>query len=191
MKNIHKQTGFTLVEVLIALLIFAVGLLGLSGLKLRAHQTAKFAHSQTVATLQATSMVEKMRSNLAGVAANDYVYNFNADGDSVADADCAPASVNPCSATERAATDIAEWVVELNNSIPIANQLGAINAGSANVQICRDANPELIPPAGPGSGIVCEGGVVQQWTLYIDWTDRRDIDNTNQLVRRYAMTFIP
>lgn len=59
------QGGFTLIEILVAILVFATGLLALAGLQL---QTLRYGHSaglRTVATMQAASLADMIRSNKA------------------------------------------------------------------------------------------------------------------------------
>lgn len=184
-KNLNN--GFTLVEVLVALLIFAIGMLGLAGLQLRAHQSSNYAQTRTIATIKVAGLAERMRANLAGVTARNYEYDYGADGDPVADNDCAVGSGAVCSAADRAETDIAEWIQEVGTALPILTIGGALN-GTSDIVICRDSDPETQAGATPGSGIVCDNSATT-WTVYVDWTDRRNM--TSQDVQRYSFTFVP
>ncbi len=61
----RMQGGFTLIEILVAILVFATGLLALAGLQL---QTLRYGHNaglRTVATMQAASLADMIRSNKA------------------------------------------------------------------------------------------------------------------------------
>ncbi len=61
----RRQGGFTLIEILVAILVFATGLLALAGLQL---QTLRYGHSaglRTVATMQAASLADMIRANKA------------------------------------------------------------------------------------------------------------------------------
>ena len=64
--------GFTLLEVLVALLIFSVGLLGLAGMQIHGAQNTRIALVRSIAVQQAYDMAERIRSNRAGVLAGDY-----------------------------------------------------------------------------------------------------------------------
>jgi len=61
------QHGFSMIEVLVSLLVIAVGLLGLSGLQIASVKGTSNAHSRNVATNLAMELSERMRSNPAGV----------------------------------------------------------------------------------------------------------------------------
>ena len=64
MKRISHLNGFTLMEVLIALLIFSLGMLGLAGLMVVSVKTNHSAYLRTQASFIAQSMANRMRSNL-------------------------------------------------------------------------------------------------------------------------------
>jgi len=58
-----KQSGVSLLEVLIAVLVLSVGLLGIAGLQTANLRNTQSAHQRTVAVLLATSMGERIRAN--------------------------------------------------------------------------------------------------------------------------------
>ena len=188
MKTNRTQKGFTLIEVLVALLIFAIGMLGLAGLQLRAHQSSSYATSRTAATLKVAGLAERMRANLTGVTAGNYVYDFGSDGDLSPVASCAVESGGACNALQRATTDIAEWVQDLGTVLPILTNTGGINNVTADIVICRDGTPETQAGAGPGVGILCDNNATT-WTIYVDWRDNRNVTNAPQ--QRYTFTFVP
>jgi len=64
--------GFTLIEVLIAVLVLSIGLLGLAALQTGALRVGQKAELRTRAVLAASDMVERMRANPAGTAAGVY-----------------------------------------------------------------------------------------------------------------------
>lgn len=63
MINRNKQNGVGLIEVLVALVILALGVLGFSALQLRALDAAQEATEQTVAMNTARDLAERMRVN--------------------------------------------------------------------------------------------------------------------------------
>jgi len=60
--------GFSLMEVLIAMLILAVGLLGLAAMQARALKFGHDAYGRSQATMIAYDIMDKMRANVANVA---------------------------------------------------------------------------------------------------------------------------
>ncbi len=68
----HKQYGFTLVEVMVAMVIFSVGLLGLAGLQSLGMTNNQTAFNRTIAMQQAYNMSDRIRNNIAGVNATSY-----------------------------------------------------------------------------------------------------------------------
>jgi type IV pilus assembly protein PilV len=71
MRSITKQTGFTLLEVLIAVCILGIGLMAVSGLLGRAISGNAFSRDGTVAVELAQEMVDRIRAN-AGSTPNIY-----------------------------------------------------------------------------------------------------------------------
>lgn len=56
---------FTLIEVMVALLVLSVGLLGLAGLQLHALQYTHSSYQRTLVNIQALDMAERMWTHLA------------------------------------------------------------------------------------------------------------------------------
>lgn len=55
-----RQTGFTLVEALVALLVLSIGLLGAAAMQLKALQGAQSGYQRAVAALAAQDAVERL-----------------------------------------------------------------------------------------------------------------------------------
>ncbi len=64
-----RERGFSLIEVLIALLVLAIGLLGLAALQAQGLRFNHDAYVRTQATHIAYDIVDRMRANTANVAA--------------------------------------------------------------------------------------------------------------------------
>ena len=71
--NTQNQSGFSLLEVLIALLVLSIGLLGLAALQITSLRSNEMANMQTTATQLAYDISDRMRANPEGVANNEYV----------------------------------------------------------------------------------------------------------------------
>lgn len=68
----RSQGGFTLLEILVAIVVLSIGLLGLAGLQAVSLNNNQTAYYRSIASQQAYDMADRMRANLAGVVANDY-----------------------------------------------------------------------------------------------------------------------
>jgi type IV pilus assembly protein PilV len=69
----QNQSGFSLLEVLIALLVLSIGLLGLAALQTTSLRSNEMASMRTTATQLAYDISDRMRANPAGVTAGSYV----------------------------------------------------------------------------------------------------------------------
>jgi type IV pilus assembly protein PilV len=71
-----QSRGLTLVEILIALLILSVGLLGLAGLQTMSLKFNTSAYYRTQATQLAYDFADRMRANRQAALANMYTIDF-------------------------------------------------------------------------------------------------------------------
>jgi type IV pilus assembly protein PilV len=74
MITLKESRGFTLLEVMIALVIFAIGLLGLAGLQVMAIKGNSFGQQMTVASTLAQNQLEALRESAGSLSnGNDLV----------------------------------------------------------------------------------------------------------------------
>ncbi len=59
-QRLKSSRGFTLVEILVALVILSIGLLGIAALQLRSLQNSHASFERSIASLQARDLVERM-----------------------------------------------------------------------------------------------------------------------------------
>lgn len=106
------QSGLSLIEVLIAVLVLAFGLLGLAGLQSSALATNYAAYQYTQATTLAQNMAERMRANETAVINNTYL--FAAGGaPTYSGPDCSSSS---CTSQQLAGWDIQHWLADIGSS---------------------------------------------------------------------------
>lgn len=108
----HPQSGFSLVEVLIALVIMSVGMLGIAGLyvqSLQAGRTSMFRHH---AVTLAGDVADRIRANPTAGAAYDHAAN-----DAGVDNSCVTGGVD-CTLAEMAANDIFLWQAQADDTLP-------------------------------------------------------------------------
>jgi type IV pilus assembly protein PilV len=109
--NRHTNTGFSLLEVLIALLILAVGLLGMASLMLHSMKSNQSSYQRTQASLLAYDMAERLRLNPAiATAGNNYVIASTANPGSAV---TCPSGT--CTAAQSSAVDVYEWSKAIND----------------------------------------------------------------------------
>jgi type IV pilus assembly protein PilV len=70
LKHLHMETGSSLIEVLITLLVFAVGMLGMAALQLNALQGSSDSAQRSQSTWILQDLAERIRANPEGTAAN-------------------------------------------------------------------------------------------------------------------------
>ena len=109
--NTNKQKGFTLIEVLIALLILAVGVLGIVALQFKGLKYSHDAYLRSQISFLAYDIADRMRLNQAAITANPAVYvaNYNA-GDAHAVCNAATGA--------NAANDLACWYDSVDAALP-------------------------------------------------------------------------
>ncbi len=69
---LRNQQGFTLLEILVAMVVLSIGLLGLAGLQTVSLSNNQVAYYRAIASQQTYDMADRMRANLAGVIAGSY-----------------------------------------------------------------------------------------------------------------------
>ena len=105
-----KQDGFTLLEVLIALLVLSIGLLGLAGLQTTALRSNQMAGMRTLAIQHAYGISDRMRANPTGVDAQLYVQNVTATVPTGTTVNC---TMVACTPAQLAAFDLTAWMNEV------------------------------------------------------------------------------
>lgn len=97
----NRQSGFSMVEVLITMIILAVGLLGLAGLQARAVLTQKESYQRAQALSLANDMADRLLGNADNAAA--YINATRGTGHN------SSALLTCTGLTSRTATDLCEW----------------------------------------------------------------------------------
>ena len=104
--NANKNRGVSLLEVMIAVLIFSFGLLGLAALQTYSIKVNQGAHFRSQATALASTMLDNIRANFGNVA-NYYSYSYSSTGCNTA-----------IGAGAQAAFDLATWRQQLACELP-------------------------------------------------------------------------
>lgn len=113
-RDVAAGRGFTLVEVLVALVVLAVGMLGLAVLLVEGLQGSRSALEHTQAVNLAADMAERMRANRAAGPAYD-----TAEGtpEPRIDAACEHAA-GPCDPRAMASHELRRWLDDVAATLP-------------------------------------------------------------------------
>ncbi|NOX91889.1 MAG: type IV pilus modification protein PilV [Gammaproteobacteria bacterium] len=124
-KNRQTMQGFTLIEVLVTLVVLAIGLLGLAGLQASSLKHNNNAYQRTQATFLAYDILDRMRVNPMGIEAGSY---DAVDTESLpTDPSCVGTS---CTPAQLADNDALEWATRLTAALPSGR--GVIAGTGAN-----------------------------------------------------------
>lgn len=159
--NLRRQTGTSLIEIGVTIVIMAIGLLGLAGLQGNSLRFLKTASQRSEAVQSAYDISDRMRANSAGL--NNYIYTTPYSS-TIASLPSVPSCPSSCTATDLANIDIATWLQNLAFRLNggagyiVANAVGGYDvtvmwqeAGYVDIDpACPNGNP----PA-PGAGVRC------------------------------------
>lgn len=108
------QRGFSLLEVLIALVVFSIGLLGLAAMMVSAVRGNHQAYHHSQATYVAEAVADGIRANLAAV--NSGSYNTGGFISTYAGNPCSEGS--ECTPTQLAERDLQSWAAMAAERLP-------------------------------------------------------------------------
>lgn len=117
----NRHAGFAMMEVLMTIVVIAIGALGLAGLQLSSMKYNKESAVRSNATLLAIELSDRMRSNMAGVKAGSYTEN---NGYALAQSTLAAISAptcgtsSDCTSAQLANLDLANWRDSLLAAMP-------------------------------------------------------------------------
>ncbi len=129
-----KQKGFTLFEVLIAVLVLSLGLLGIAGLQVMSVKNTNSAYQRAQATQLSYDIIDRMRANRAEAEKTSSGYAVAFGGTYTASTACEGAS-NTCTPSSMATYDIANWKSSLANTLPGGDGEVSINSASKMVTV--------------------------------------------------------
>lgn len=148
------ETGFTLIEVMVALLIVGVGLLGVAGMQSTAMKRTQDAYSRSQASALGSSIINSMRTNGQAVRDGDYTIGWDATGPG------GPAG-----------NDLTRWQNELDAALPGAQGRVTVNqaaSGAINrvvVDICWQGRRASDQQNAPNNNPDCPQPQMNHWTM--------------------------
>ncbi|MCX7218763.1 type IV pilus modification protein PilV [Undibacterium sp.] len=162
--NLHNK-GFSLIEVLIAVFVLALGIIGAAGLQLTAIRTSQQSSFQSISVQLANELADKMRSNDALMkladGANPFLkidYKSATDPTPTVAKLCYTSTAN-CTASDIANADIYEWLIRVKDSLP-----------GGRVLVCRDSAPYV--SANRALTWACTADTASGLTVKIGWRSK-------------------
>lgn len=173
MKTKFKQQGATLMEIMVSIVVMAIGLLGLASLQMNALKYQKTASQRSEAIQAAYDLGERMRANwvfttqdkyAAERASNEANYTYKQDyattiaaNHKVLPNNCKAVMTNPagCTAAQIAQNDITEWLRSIEVRLAggsgfVAPVIGAANSTFDVTVMWKEQGLTTTDPACPG-----------------------------------------
>lgn len=125
--NTHSQQGSGLIEVMVALLVLTVGLLGYAALEGNAIKVTREARQYSEASMLAYDFFDRVRSNRELATKKTATYETSYDADTQTNNDC---FTNSCTAEEFAEWDLALWKSEVQRMLPAGDAKVAITGNN-------------------------------------------------------------
>jgi len=132
----QQQTGFSLVEVLVAIVVLSFGLLGMVGLQAASLQANRDARLQSTAVVLARELAEMMRGNKDQAllaTSNPYLIGELSSPSLVPPTASYCLSIGQNCGTDKTAVaqaELTDWLARVNDALP-----------GARISICRDSAP--------------------------------------------------
>ncbi|VUD68279.1 hypothetical protein TDB9533_04077 [Thalassocella blandensis] len=127
MKNIQTQIGSSLIEVMVALLVTAVGLLGVLTMHTKALKLNQNAHLYSQATILANDIMEAIKTTPDAVASYSLVKTGTAPA--------SPGCTTSCTPEQMAQMNLNHWVTNISDLLPGGEGAIAINSTTNEILI--------------------------------------------------------
>lgn len=203
-KHTHRQeSGFTLIEILVTVLVLSIGLLGLAGMQITGLRANMSSEARSKATLLASDIVERMRNNPLGVqnsnTADDNKYaSITTNGEDCSatptpfcsdyrDKDGNEQTAGNCTPAEMAAFDSWVWACGMPKADGVV-QGGVthmLNGGTGSVT-CNDIDSGDSDACSPGSS----------YTITVSWNElapnkSQNVNAGDVQTKTYSLVVVP
>lgn len=168
----RRSRGFSLIELLVAVVIMAIGILGVAGLQVVSLQQNRSALYRSEAVQLANDLIDRIRVNPT------ITYSSLIDAAPTSVTDCV---VSACTPSDMAAYDITQWKCSINSDDVDGNEYAACkNLRDLNGLVNPDGKGiEGELPEGAGS-VILDSGV---YVITVRWVDERDGTTASIVIR--------
>ena len=189
------RKGFTLLEVLITLAVFSIGLLGLAGLQIKSLKLAHDSFSRTIAAILSEEMADRIRANraLARKGINSFYNNPNRN--QLGNPRCLGKNNlgfflnSSCTPEEMALHDFYEWYGRINGRLATSwHPEQHAQLPSAAAVVCIDSTPNDGVPGDPQCDNVLIDPNLPIYTIKIWWIERKKDSNQNVTLHSHIST---
>ena len=164
----NRMTGFSLTEVLVAMLVLALGLLGLAALQIAGVRSNQTAYYRSIATQLAYDIAYRMRANPVGVT--DGAYNQGTPGSSLTQCE-----TGSCTPDVLAGYDLMQWNSALAANLP----------GGTGIVCSITSMPTIGDSTKKTAG--CAGAAGNTYAVYVWWNDDRSGSTTQGFVTSFQV----
>lgn len=195
-KTMHqKPSGFTLLEVLVAVVVFSIGLLGLASLQVMGLRLNNDSLLRTVAAIQANDMADRMRANVTATTLGATSPYNNPTGTSTGNPNClgkdssGNAANVSCTPAQIAGQDFYDWYANLSGSAATGwapATVASLPSGAGVV--CIDSTPNDGTPGAPACDNVIAIPGKPIFAIKVWWVERIDANNPGT-THRYVLSF--
>lgn len=178
--------GFSLVEVMVALVIIAVGLLGIAKMQALSLASTTSASMRSLAALEAASLAATMHAdrnywdssppatiNVSVSSASGTTITSSIGGFPAAGANCTSTGTVPCTTTQVASYDLEQWAAALNTLLPNDGATITCTTGQApplncTIQITWSENAVAVNSTEANASLTTEAFQIPTYTLYVE-----------------------
>lgn len=122
--SVHAQSGVSMIEVLVAIIILSIGLLGMAALQIAGLKSNQSASFRSTASMMAYSILDSMRANRVSVGEGSYNHFF------VEDTSVGTETEVETKPEAEIAEDVKIWLEELALRLPAGT--GAVDVDADN-----------------------------------------------------------
>ncbi|MBI5925442.1 MAG: type IV pilus modification protein PilV [Aquabacterium sp.] len=125
----RHQQGVSLIEVLVAILVIALGILTMLAMQINSTKLTKTSEVRAMGALLVSDLADRMRANRTGFEAGEYTFTETTSAPTITKT-CTASNSN-CTPAEMAAQDKFDWLTNIRDSLPTGTaRISAVDTAS-------------------------------------------------------------